>query len=327
MSNLHEDDEYDDFDMDTEVELFETKDGTAPAHGGLKSFKTKDGGLVYYADDPSGFTVSVERLLQVDGFEDSKKKQRMTLIVLKVVLASNDEDQRIRHVTFSMEFQDRILRKKAEPRLLAWAPFDSMVRTNKTKVDVEEKVAVNAKLAGGGGGGGGSAEGSAGYEKKISWSQTYFDSGHAYPIMDKDTQERCGVRWVLASNPKEVGCVPPGITAAMLLSRTSDEPYLAKFNVRVTGGTFYNLVRNIETVVGVKPGSTKPYKVTPSKSPIKRGEGESLFNLARLKPHSLGKLRGKGELTDLTFVWGDEPVAKDEETEEQKKDNGQVGTG
>ncbi|KAH7009710.1 hypothetical protein EDB80DRAFT_713725 [Ilyonectria destructans] len=305
------DNDYADFDDDTEVDLFETKDRTTQDHGGLKSFKTKDGGLVYYSDDPSGFTVSTERLLQVDGFEDDTEQQRMTLIILKVVLASNDDGQRIRHVTFSMELQDQKLPEKAEPRLVAWAPFDAMVRSNMTKVGVEETVSTGSKV--GGGGGGVTAEASLGYEKKISWSQTYFNSGHAYPIMDRKTQERNGVRWVLTSNPKEVSGVPPGITVAILLSRSTDKPYLAEFNISVTGGTIHNLKRDIKTVLGMKPGTTRPYKITPSKTPIKRGEGESLFKLAQIQPNRLGRLREGGELTNLTLVWGDDVQTKEEE--------------
>ncbi|KAF7557991.1 hypothetical protein G7Z17_g283 [Cylindrodendrum hubeiense] len=294
--------DYADFDDYIETELFETNDRTTQEHGGLKSFKTKDGGLVHFSDDPSGFTVSVERLLQVDGFDDEKTKQRMTLIILKVVLASNEPGQKIKHVTFSMEFKDLKPPDKAEPKLLAWAPFDSMVRSNMTKVDREKTAALGAKL--GGGGGGGTAEVSAGLENKISWSQSYFDTGHAYAIMDKKTQQRSGVRWVLESNPMEVSGVPPGITVAMLLSRTTDEPYLAEFNIRVTGGSMHNLRRGIKSLLGLKPGMTQPYKVAPTKEPIKRGEGENLFDLAKIDPNNLGRLRGKGELPNLAVVWG-----------------------
>jgi hypothetical protein len=314
-SEVESESDYEDFDNGDELSLFEIKGGTTPDHGGLKSFKTKDGGLVYYSDDPSGFTVSVERLLQVDGFEDDTEEQRMTLIVLKVVLASNDLGKVIEHVSFSMQFAERRFRKKAKPRLLAWAPFDSMVRSNKTTVNAEQTFTSNAKL--GGAGGGATGELSLGYEKKISWSPTYFASGNAFPLMDTDTeeetQERIGVRWVLASNPKEVSGVPPAITVAMLLSRATDEPYLAKFNVRVTGGRAHDLLRDVKTIVGMKPGTTQPYKVTPSKRPIKRGEGQSLYEQAKINPKALGKLRGKGELTNLTLVWGDEDEAKEKE--------------
>ncbi|TAQ91071.1 hypothetical protein B7494_g630 [Chlorociboria aeruginascens] len=137
--------------------------------------------------------------------------------------------------------------------------------------------------------------------------------------MGRETQERSGVRWVLASNPKDVGGVPPGTTVAMLLSRTTDEPYLAKFNIRVTGGTLYNLERGIMTVVGMKPGTTKPYMVTPSKTPIKRGEGAGLHKLAKIAANTLGKLRAEGELTSLTLVWGGKEEKKEKERKEREE--------
>ncbi|TAQ91026.1 hypothetical protein B7494_g629 [Chlorociboria aeruginascens] len=59
------DESYNDLGDDIETDLFETKDRNAPDHGEVKSFKpfkTKDGGLVYWSDNPSGFTISVERL-------------------------------------------------------------------------------------------------------------------------------------------------------------------------------------------------------------------------------------------------------------------------
>jgi hypothetical protein len=60
-----EDEELDDLDdLDAaSFDLVEIQDATTSTHGSLKSFETKDCGLVYYSDDPTGFTITVERLL------------------------------------------------------------------------------------------------------------------------------------------------------------------------------------------------------------------------------------------------------------------------
>jgi hypothetical protein len=265
----------------------------------VKAFQTlDDGGLVYYSDEETGFTVSVERLLCVDGWEDSTKKQAMTLIVLKVMVASNSAEK-ISSVVARLELVDTKKGEKAKPDVEAWAPFKNLEKSNETQAQVTTTYNANAQA--GGSGGGATATISAGYEYEISWTQSYFDEGHAYPVMSTITGRRSGVRWVLKANPQQRQGVPPEMFVGILLKREKQVPYLLKFDIRVKGGLLHDLKRGIEKVLGLGPGCNKPYLVRPSSTPVTRYEGE--YMLQRVHSDKLGDLRAKGDPTNLTLVW------------------------
>jgi hypothetical protein len=83
-NNVYDGFEYDDYNVkddslplgdDISFGLSEYVGGAADMHGALKSkFKTNDGNLAYWNDDKAGFTISVEWLLQTDGYADRNKK-------------------------------------------------------------------------------------------------------------------------------------------------------------------------------------------------------------------------------------------------------------
>jgi len=331
MSSYDDDDEYDDLDEygggqeeyaelgdKNEFDLVQIQGEDAPAHGSLKSFETEDGSLIFYSDDPTGFTISFERLLQADGYADSTEEQKLTLFVYKLVLACNSSS-RIKRAVFNMAFED-VPRKgkkakasmKANPQIVAWAPFDEMVKTNKIPVDREQTTRADLELSGEGLGASGKA--STGWESKITWTETYWESGHAFATHGSN-QKRTGVRWVLNANPKDRQGLPPKFIVGVLLSRESNEPYLAKFDIRVTGGLLQNLNKGIEWLLGRKPGVTKPYKVTPSAEPIWLHTGRNI--LKKVELNGMLKLQGKGD--DLVLVWDDE---KKTDSAEQKKGDG-----
>jgi hypothetical protein len=326
--SYNDDDEYDDLDEyegskadyaelgdNVDFDLFEMQGGTAQLHGSLKSWKTQDGSLIYYKDDPTGFTISVERLLQADGYADSTEKQRLTLFVLKLVLACNSSS-RIKRVVFNMRFEDipqkgrnkANANKMVKPEIQAWAPFDEMVKTNEIDVDRENKKKADLEL--GGEGAGATGKGSVSWESTIKWTEKYWESGHAYPTFSKE-ETRTGVRWVLNANPKDTQGLPPNFMVGILLSRQSDEPYLANFNIKVTGGLIHDLLNGIERLLGRKPDVTKPYKVTPSKKAISRYTGLNM--LKKVKSNGMLELKGKGD--DLVLVWDDEKTDSAEKKE------------
>jgi hypothetical protein len=303
-----EEETYPEFGDEASFELFEILGGDAQAHGALKSFETKDGGLIYYKDDKTGFTISVERLLQADGYADDTKQQRLTLFVLKIVLACNS-DSRIKRAVFSMNFEDLPDQKrgrnkgkdgsaKVEPQIVAWAPFDDMAKTN--QINANRKKGRKTGCEAGGEGAGVRAKAMEEWESTIEWTETYWETGNSYPTFGSD-QTRNGVRWVLNANPKDTQGLPPKLTVGILLSRQSDEPYLVNFDINVTGGLVYELRKNIEKLVGRRPEVTKPYKVTPSEKPICRATGSKM--LSRVNLLSMLELQGEGD--DLVLIWND----------------------
>ncbi|KAJ8121645.1 hypothetical protein ONZ43_g1954 [Nemania bipapillata] len=310
-----EEDEYPEFGNDASFELFETVGGDSQAHGALKSYKTNDGSLIYWKDDNTGFTTSVERLVQADGYADGTKKHRLTLFVLKIVLACNS-DSKIKRAVFNMSFED--IKKKTEkggkageanakPEILAWAPFDEMVKSN--RVDLKKTEEIRAGVDIGGGGAGLNAMAKADWKSTVEWTQTYWETGHSFPTFGSN-QTRTGVRWVLNANPRDAQGLPPKLIVGILLSRQSDEPYLANFNIDITGGVLHELLKGIEKVFRRKPGVTKPYKVTPSKEPIWRATGLSIMK--RVNLHNMLELKGNEEGLILRLDDDDDDVKKGE---------------
>ncbi|TRX88929.1 hypothetical protein FHL15_010157 [Xylaria flabelliformis] len=301
-----EENDYPEMGNSASFELSEMIGGDAQDHGALKSFETKDGSLIYWKDDKTYFTISVERLLQADGYADSTKQQRLTLFVLKIVLACNS-DSRIKRAVFNMNFEDMPEKSNnaktgnamVKPEIMAWAPFDSMDKNN--QIEAKKMKKRKGGLEFGGGGAGVDAKGMTEYESSIEWTATYWETGHSFPTFGGD-QTRTGVRWVLNANPKDTQGLPPKLIVGILLSRHSDEPYLANFDINVTGGFFHDLRKGIEKTFGRKPDVTKPYKVQPSKEPIWLATGLKMMN--RINLGSMMDLQGKGE--DLVLVWNNE---------------------
>lgn len=295
------------FGADTKLDLFEIVGGDAQPHGALKSFETADGSVIFFKDNRSDFFISVERLLQADGYADSTEKERLTLFVLKIILACNSSST-IKRAVFNMGFEDLPKKGKnkasagsvkVKPQIVAWAPFDDMVKTNEIKAKVKQRKKAGVEL--GGEGGGVTAKGTAESESTIEWSETYWETGNSFPTFGKD-QTRTGVRWVLNANKKDLQGLPPKLFVGMMLSRESDNPYLVNFDIEVTGGILNQLSTGIEKMLGLKPGVTRPYKVTPSKEPICLATGRKVMN--RVNLHGMLDLQGKGE--DLVLIWDDE---------------------
>jgi hypothetical protein len=305
--------------------LFEMQGGAAQLHGSLKSWETKDGNLVYYKDDPTGYTISVERLLQADGYADSTEERRLTLFVLKLVLACNSSS-RIKQAVFNMHFEDLPQKgkkkantdKKVKPVIQAWAPFGEMVKTGQVDVDYENTKRANFEL--GSEGGGVVGKGSAGMESKIKWTEKYWESAHSYPTFGKD-HTRTGVRWVLNANEKATQGLPPNIMVGILLSRQSDEPYLVNFDIKVTGRLLKDLLTGIEKILGRNPEVTKPYRVVPSKEAIALHTGLNMLEKVNLK--SMLELKGRGD--NLILVWDDEKTDAVEKKKTEKSED-TVGT-
>ncbi|KAL7956655.1 hypothetical protein V8C34DRAFT_287805 [Trichoderma compactum] len=292
---------------DANFDLFEVVGGDAQTHGSLKSYGTKDGGLIYYRDNTS-FTISVERLIQADGYADSSKKERLTLFVLKIILACNSHS-RIKRAAFNMRFEELPEKKrkrvqagsaKVQPEVIAWGPFAEMARTNEIHVKRAkwEKVGVELKSGGDSVTGKGTAE----WERTTEWTTSYWETAHSFATFQRGYQKPNGVRWVLNANPKDTQGLPPKLTVGFLLSRQSDEPYLVNFDIKVTGGNFDDLLKGIEKMLGRKPEATKPYMVKPSKEPILRATGFNMIN--RVNLHSMLELRGKED--SLVPIWDEE---------------------
>lgn len=166
--------------------------------GSLKSYEVKEGGGAVYARQKSGYAITVERLLWVDGWEETTiddenavHGQEMTLVVLKIVLASNDAKRKFARAEVTIAFEDSKPGGENEPTVLAWAPFRTVERWNASQAQhtKSDKKDGHASLGYSG------VEVSGGWsrESTISWNQMAFDQGRANAQISRTTQNRNGV--------------------------------------------------------------------------------------------------------------------------------------
>ncbi|PNP56059.1 hypothetical protein THARTR1_03584 [Trichoderma harzianum] len=181
--------------------------------GSLKSYEIKQHGGAFYDRNKSGHSVTVERLLWVDGFEqptvdgeNSTAKQEMTLVVLKITLAPQNPKKKFRYMKASLTFEDTEESGVNEPQVQAWAPFHTMTRWNKTVAHHTKsgKKEGSVKVSHSG------ASATAGWSSKseVFWDRTAFDEGRSNATISKKTGNRNGVTWVVEQNNFQKDGVP-----------------------------------------------------------------------------------------------------------------------
>ncbi|KAI0849801.1 hypothetical protein F5Y00DRAFT_268897 [Daldinia vernicosa] len=279
--------------------------------GGLKSYTANENSSVIYERKKSDHSVKVERLLWVDGWEETigkgesvVNKQEMTLIVLKFLLASQDPDTRISFMKASILFEDPNKDAKntgapGGPEVIAWAPFHSEERWNGTSAELKETTTIEGNFNAGYSNIG--VSGKRGYEGEISWARTDFDKGRAIPETNNAGGYN-GVTWTLEQNPLQKKGVAQEIWTTVLLSRQSNAPYLVNFNIDVRAGTVQEYKDKTKRFFGFGPGQTKAFLVTPWKKDVCNSEGEDIMQCIDLK--NLGRLRQQGKRTKLEVKWG-----------------------
>ncbi|KAJ3577479.1 hypothetical protein NPX13_g3086 [Xylaria arbuscula] len=297
--------EYATFDDVVTFDLFEKWDIDEQSRkGGLKTYEAEpDSGLIYN-HEKSGYLVTVERVLAVDGYEkkptgDDNDGQKMTLCILKIVVMCHKPDDRIRSVAATLSVKNSKTGPKANPTLEAWAPFRRLQLTAPQKVaskQTDRKAAsLGASLYGA------EAHAELSREKEIAFEHIYYDTALASAIMDPGTKQRCGVQWYMAQSKMQTTGVPPELFAAVLFTRDTDDEYVMGFDIDIHGGTSYDFRNKMKRVFGLKPGHTKPFLVTPSRHPAVRG-GEGRDFLRGVVSDSLGNLRAKDDSTGLEIV-------------------------
>lgn len=274
--------------------------GATLGQGEFRSFKVNEESVsIYDKAVKSSYSVSVQRLLWIDGYEDPTKKQEMTLVVLKMVFTSLNPDTRIGHVTATLRLRDKEKEGKNHPRPEAWAPFREPERFNASTAQINTTYERDANAKAGFSG----AEVSMGVKtgREISWNQVDFDEGHSAEVF-RDGKPS-GVLWFMKQNQRQKAGVTPEIWAAVLFSRNSSDAYLAKFSLDVHAGTREELKNNTKKFFGLKPDETMPFSVTPWKKQVCNGEGADILkSLGSLD--NLGSLRDAQLRTKLNVSWG-----------------------
>ncbi|KAI0096961.1 hypothetical protein GGR51DRAFT_542137 [Nemania sp. FL0031] len=299
----------DNFDSDDELqfELHESYNNPALVkQGSLKSYEAKkDGTLLFYDDKPSDYSIVADRILWIDGYDNTTAEgqhgREMTLIVLKIVLHSADPESKFKRFTVELRFKDKEALGEHEPLVEAWGPFREPERWNPAVAQRE----VTGKKEGGGKAGyqGVELSGSRSREEKTSWDQVDFDEGTSAGLFSETTGQRNGVRWTLKQNNVSDLGVTPEVWVAVLLSRTSRRPYVVKFRLDSHGGSRHEIVQGTKRFFRLNPTKTRPFSLTPWEHPIcQPGEGERIRDA--IDRDNLGKLKDHLDPTKLILPLG-----------------------
>lgn len=299
-------------DMDTfdperplEFELYEDLGNEATARqGAVKSYSVKQHGSAVYAEETSGYSISVQRLVWIDGYEKPPAdggdihKQEMTLAVLKLVVSSRNPETKIQHMEATVQLRDTEDGGHDEPEIQAWAPFRTLQKWNSSAGQRDKAVGRNIGLTGGYSG----AEISAKYsrESKISWEQTDFDTGQSSEKISKVTGRRNGVTWFVKQNRLQNQGATPELWVSLLFSRPSRKAYVVEFSINIRAGTWQAIQNKTKRFFGIGPGQSSAFTVTPSTTPVCNFEGKEILKC--INSNSLGSLIGPD--CSLTVSWG-----------------------
>ncbi|UKZ85226.1 uncharacterized protein TrAFT101_001096 [Trichoderma asperellum] len=277
--------------------------------GSVKSYEVKADGSAVYDNKKSGYSVTADRLLWVDGwekttFEGANKihHQEMTLVVLRIDLASHDPRRKFGSATISLVFEggdEKPFDSKNEPQVQAWAPFHSTERYNFSKASHNK----SSKIEAGGQAGysGVNISGSRSSEHEISWDRAAFDQASSNPEISQHTGRRNGITWILEQNELQNAGIPQTFYVAVLISRQTREPYVVKFQVEARIGTVEDFKNKTKKFFGSNPGKTKPYLVTPWEQTICNYEGMDIMKC--IDRDNLGRLQNREKSSSLELKW------------------------
>ncbi|RWA06779.1 hypothetical protein EKO27_g8323 [Xylaria grammica] len=297
--------EYATFNEAITFDLFEKWDTDEQARkGSVKTYRADPNSGLIYDSRKSDYFVTVERVLAVDGHENtlgdnSREGQRMSLVILKIVVACHKPEFRVRAVAATLTLKNSKTGPKVNPILEAWAPFRRLQLTDPQRMIHRQmdkkKASVGASFYGT------EARAELIHEKEIAFEQIYYDTASAAPVMDHHTKQRAGVTWYMEQSRIQTKGVPPELFAAVLFTRETDDDYFMGFDIDVYGGTTYDFRNKVKRIFGLKPGHTKPFLVKPSRDPVVRG-GEGRDFLRSVRSDNLGSLRATDDSTGLNIA-------------------------
>ncbi|KAI0465848.1 hypothetical protein F4859DRAFT_499448 [Xylaria cf. heliscus] len=270
-----------------------------------------DGVTIYQNKERSGSHISVQRLLWVDGWQDGKNEEsakQMTLVVLKFNFVSSnriDQETKLAWVEASLSFWDKDKTRGQDPVVIAWAPREPE-KWNQSSAHAKRmtKTGASATI----GYEGTNASVNWGKEREIEWDYECFDEGRTTHLFNPKTGKPNGVSWYISQNPLQNHGLMPEFWAALLVSRQSSDPYLARFTLESASGRYQNKMIDVKEMLGLrKNGSAFSVTPKPGEVAVCNLEGENIIKSIDLG--HLGCLVDPERSTRLNVKWG--PRSKD----------------
>lgn len=275
------------------IELFEPlpdyRDGAAKT-----SIKGSPTGLSIYHKEQSDCSVSIDRLVWVDGWRQGGTVDPMTLVVLKLRFDPEAPDARVSYASVRLRLKsDKELGK--DPQLVAWGPFRHPEMWNVTKAQKRSNVSPSLMVSGGGGG----QQISLGVnmEKEINWDENFSDYGLS-------AAKSNGVLWQVFENKLLKRGITPEVRVAALFSRpVSSDRYKVVLRVVAHTGLVRKAGHSILRAFGQQGGDKIYWSVEPLPGEKDNCHGEGVDIVKEIDPFNLGLITDRQDNTMLNPEW------------------------
>ena len=186
---------------------------------------------------------------------------------------------------------------RADPEVVAYAPFERLTTWNLTEADVKDQSHGDAKF--GVNYMGVTAELSGGGQREASYKQKYFTQGQASRQYNKRSRKWNTVFWFLQQNDSQGDGVPATFSVAVLLKRATNANFMGTFDIRLEAGLWENLKSGTRRMFGFEEDAPLNF------DPESKENGTKWENYKeKIDQENLGALANNEELTKLVKVWG-----------------------
>ncbi|KUI69797.1 hypothetical protein VM1G_04803 [Cytospora mali] len=263
--------------------------------------------FIHLSPEKSKFRKTVEPVLCVHGWKEGGSGKPMTLLIIGVHLTCHDKDFRFQTVKIRLAFHeddkaDPPNAEKAEPRVVAYAPWVQQKIWGETDENIEETTEYS---------------GAAGVDKvvqldldakkgrKRTFTRKHFDRGTADRLIDQKTFRIYGVEWFCQQNSLQTYGVQPYFHLAVLLERSHTKTgdgitFRAVYDMRVEAGFKHDVQQGLRRVFRLFRPEDAPVYFDPSIDHEGSGlEGYGTDILKKIDKDNLGILAEKGKLSSL----------------------------
>ncbi|KAM3456609.1 hypothetical protein MY3296_001564 [Beauveria thailandica] len=309
--------ESDEFEIEpqgTYLHMYEDK--TEYRDGATKTtYQGSQTGQTIYEDKQSDCSVSIDRLVWVDGWRGQPDKdgtdEAMTLVVLKLGLHPEDFDARVLYASLQLQLKAGA-RDGNDPRLVAWGPFRRPEMWNVTAAEKRTSVTPSFQFSGGAAGQGMTAGLSS--TKEVAWNTSYSDYGLSSPKGDANnskkstpTKDRApnAVLWQVFENKLVKRGITPEIRVAALFTRPepSDSSYRAVIKIVAHTSGASQTAHRVLRRLGYDGSDSIKWAVVARPLEMNRCHAEGLAIVKHVDAANLGQLVDPKDWTDLNPQW------------------------
>lgn len=265
------------------------RDGAAKTH-----IKGSPSGPNIYYDKQSDCSISIDRLVWVDGWRRDGVVDPMTLVVLKLRFDPEAPNAKISYASVRLRLKSD-KDSGEDPKIVAWGPFRRPEIWNTT--EAQRRSYVSPSLTASVGGGGQQVSFGVKTEDEINWPQRYTEYGQS-------AKKTNGVRWQVFANKLADRGITPEIRVAALFSRpTPLGGYKVELDVVTITGWVSQAGHKFSRLMGKHGGDRTYWSVEPRPGEKDNCHDEGLSIVKEVDLSNLGAIADPQDCTTLKAGW------------------------